>query len=80
MTTAKIKLSTKVQQGDGSWVLTFSPDYNDGRNKEWAAATPSLYIQMTVREELGDRFELQKAYTLGFEPAEVEEDAPVTGV
>jgi hypothetical protein len=38
--------------------LTLSCDYGDGRNKEWAAASPSAVLQMTVKGEVGDRYNL----------------------
>ena len=73
--TAKVKCTNKTEQGNGSWALAFFADYADGRNKEWADATPSLYLTMTVKPDKGELFELGTAYTLTFEadqPAEVE--------
>src|SRR5690242_12571354 len=43
--------------------LQFQPDYADGRNKEWGAATPALYLDMSVVGPVGDQFELSGKYT-----------------
>lgn len=72
--TAKVTLASKVHQGPDtpheSELLTFSADYNDGRNKEWAKATPYLNLAMVVKPEIADRFEVGSAYTLIFTPSE----------
>lgn len=74
MITAKVTLASKVAQGVGTPYegvnLTFSADYNDGRNKEWAKATPYLNLIMVVTPEVAERFELSTKYTLTFEPNE----------
>lgn len=65
-TTLRMKLSSKTLSGSGEYAqcgLQFTTDYADGRNKEWAAATPVADIKFTVRHEIGERFELGKAYT-----------------
>jgi hypothetical protein len=67
--TAKVKCSSKVEQGGGSSrfaQVALVPDYTDGRNKEWAVVTPHLTLNMTLRGEVGDRFEVGKCYTLAF--------------
>lgn len=73
MITAKIKCTSKVYAGMANDEelsrLEFTPDYRDGRNAEWAAATPSLSLCMTVRGAVADRFEVGTCYTLTFEPA-----------
>lgn len=70
-TTAKIKLTGKEPWGsDGAHHLTFQPDYQDGRNKEWASATPALSLTMTVKGDVAEHFEVGTAYTLTFEPDE----------
>jgi hypothetical protein len=49
--------------------VTFYADYYGNAaevNKEWAAATPSLSISMTVKD--ASLFEAGKAYTLSFIP------------
>lgn len=69
MITAKIKLQSKGASGataEGTTVLAFVPDYQDERNKEWATATPALSLSMTVKDDVADRFEQGKAYTLQF--------------
>ncbi|MDQ3577285.1 MAG: hypothetical protein M3443_06720 [Actinomycetota bacterium] len=65
MVTAKVKLTSKQEQGD-QVALTFQPDYDDDRNAEWAAYTPSLSMSMNVRGAVADRFEQGKTYTLQF--------------
>lgn len=69
MVTAKVKCVSKLPSGDGSTrqvLVQFQPDYTDGRNKEWAAATPHLALQMTLNDSAADLFEQGKAYTLQF--------------
>lgn len=77
--TAKVKVSARTDnvwnEGTPSEVavaqLTFTVDYNDGRNKEWAAATPALSLSMSVRKEIADaHFPLGRAITLTFEPTQ----------
>ena len=71
--TAVAVLQTKVttESGSGSnTVLQFAADYKDARNKEWAYYTPSLNLQMTVRPEVADQFDLQGHYLLSFEKQE----------
>jgi hypothetical protein len=67
--TAKIKLD-HVQRpgggGEGTTTLRFQPDYADGRNKEWAMATPSLSLAMTVKDAVAEQFNQGDAYTLTF--------------
>lgn len=46
--------------------LGFCPDYQAGRNQEWAASTPHLDLRMTVTGAVADQFELGKRYTLTF--------------
>lgn len=67
--TAKVRVSSK-EQASGGVQVTFSPDYSDGRNKEWAVATPALSLVMTVKPEVADHFESGGAYTLTFEKSE----------
>lgn len=44
----------------------FSPDYAEGRNAEWALATPSLSLTMTVNGDAAQHFAAGTAYTLQF--------------
>jgi hypothetical protein len=61
--TAKIKLAQKLS-GVLNDVLTFTVDYADGRNKEWADATPAMTFNMTVKKEVGALFTPGQAFTL----------------
>lgn len=67
MITAKVTLQSKTVTVDQDQ-LTFHPDYNSGRNKEWAKYTPALNFNMSVKHEIGEQFEVGKAYTISFEP------------
>jgi hypothetical protein len=69
MVTAKIVCTSKTESGEGDnrqVVVGFSPDYQDGRNKEWSLYTPALSLSMTLKGDVADRFEPSKAYTLQF--------------
>ncbi|MFG2054758.1 hypothetical protein ACGFI9_12075 [Micromonospora sp. NPDC048930] len=69
MITAKIVCQSKQESGEGDdrqVVVTFAPDYNDGRNKEWARWTPGLSLTMGLKGEVADRFEVGRPYTLTF--------------
>lgn len=77
--TAKVLCVGKYISGSGDSrqvKIDFVPDYNDGRNKEWARYTPSLQLSMTVRGEVADQFELDGAYLLTFTP-DVQEPEPL---
>lgn len=67
--TAKVTLSSK-NQSIGSTVLQFMPDYQDGKNKEWASSTPSLDFKMTVKPEVGELFKPGASYMVTFTPEE----------
>jgi hypothetical protein len=63
--TAKIVL--RSSEGNGEYTrLYFAPDYTDGRNAAWAAATPALNLDMNVKAEVAGQFEVGKSYTLTF--------------
>ena len=66
--TAKVFCSSKTvyKGGNGGAQFKFAVDYQDGRNKEWAQATPTLSLDMSVNRE--DMFEVGKSYTLTFTP------------
>jgi hypothetical protein len=69
MITAKVQCHTKNETGEGDnrqAVVTFLPDYADGRNKEWSLYTPALSLSMTLKGAVADRFEPGKAYALQF--------------
>lgn len=71
MITAKIKCTSKETSFDAeAATLYFAPDYEDGRNTEWAAATPALSLCMTVKGAIADRFEVGTPYTLTFTETE----------
>jgi hypothetical protein len=79
--TAKVRLGSKQSWNEaGDTILQFYPDYADGRNKAWAAASPSLSLMMTVRKDVAELFEQMGTYTLTFErndddkPKKEEED------
>lgn len=69
MITAKVQCNLKQSYtvGEQSYsTIGFCPDYTDGRNKEWANATPSLDLRMTVKGDVANQFEPGKKYTLQF--------------
>lgn len=69
MITAKVFCASKREQGqddDRNAVVTFSADYADDRNKEWAKWTPNLNMTMTLNGQAADLFEQGKKYTLQF--------------
>ena len=69
MITAKVKCVRKEAFGSGT-TLEFQPDYVDGRNKEWAEATPALSLTMTVQSAVAEHYEVGQAWTLQFVPTE----------
>ncbi len=72
--TAKVKLTGKTTYAEGTEneqvKLDFTPDYDDGRNKEWSLYTPALSLSMTVKPSVAEQFEPGQAFTLVFEPAD----------
>jgi hypothetical protein len=64
--TAKVKLTSKTLYEGGSQQLVFGVDYTGGKNSSWAAATPSLTLTMSVKNEVAETFVLGGAYTLTF--------------
>jgi len=72
--TAKVCCTSKTPTADGFHV-TFGPDYQDGRNKAWAAATPSLSLSMNLNADAGHLADAGTNYTLTFE-ADSEETGP----
>ena len=66
--TVKVILQAKNDLPGADMVpLTFAPDYQDGRNKEWAAATPALSLTMSVKRELADQLQPGQRLTGTFE-------------
>lgn len=58
--TAKFVVRSIVDYG-GQAGISLVPDYQDGRNKEWAAATPSGSITLTIDTSKTAAAELFKA-------------------
>jgi hypothetical protein len=50
--------------------VSFAPDYQDGRNKEWAAATPTLQITLGMQSSVAENFVVGDKYTVTFEKTE----------
>lgn len=69
--TAKVRLTHKSDTSPVS--LSFMPDYAEGRNAAWAAATPSLSLSMTVKDEIAAGLEVGTNFTLTFEPEQPEQ-------
>lgn len=73
--TAKLKLGSKFPSSTSTTALTFGPNYGAHGaevNKEWAEATPSLRLQMTVKNALAEQLELGDEFTVTFERDELE--------
>lgn len=73
MVIAKVTLNSKLTSGVDAQrqvVASFTADYANGRNAEWAIYTPSLQLTMTLRGEVADRLTIGQAYTLTFEETE----------
>lgn len=64
--TAVATLYTKGESADGQTPLSFSADYSDERNKEWAKYTPALTINMAVLDSVAENFEQGGRYILSF--------------
>lgn len=68
--TAKFKVSRRSEMG---WAteIELTPDYAQGRNAEWAEATPAGMIRMTVKNDVAaDQFTEGRAFTVLFEAEE----------
>jgi len=67
--TAKVKIGSKVPNGAGVTSVSFYPNYGSNGaeiNKEWAASTPGLSYQMSIKNELADRLNMGDEYTATF--------------
>lgn len=65
--TAKFKVSRRTEM-DWATEIELTPDYAQGRNSEWAAATPAGMIRMTIKNELAaERFQQGDSFTVTFE-------------
>lgn len=71
--TAKVACSRKDPAYTGTTDLAFAADYQDGRNQEWAAFTPSLSFQMNVKDSVAAHFRVGGKWTVTFEPDDAEE-------
>lgn len=71
--TAKVYLGNVTVTPNGTQ-LTFNPDYIDERNKEWAKATPSLSLSMTVKNSIADNLVIGQPFTLTFTPEDNPQD------
>ncbi|HJW36567.1 MAG TPA: hypothetical protein VJ769_08005 [Actinomycetes bacterium] len=54
--TAKLRVVGKTQVGSDQTQVSFQPDYQNDRNKDWAAATPALTLSMTMLTTVADLF------------------------
>jgi hypothetical protein len=64
--TAKVKVAAKTPSWDDNSNLTFYADYADGKNAQWAAATPSMTVTMVVNNTVAETVEIGDAFTLTF--------------
>jgi hypothetical protein len=64
---AKIKVQSATPLSDGQVAVVIAPDYEEGRNAEWAKYTPGLSMQMTVKEEVAEVFQQGATATLLFQ-------------
>jgi hypothetical protein len=74
--TAKVRVERTVATGSGSAVY-LTADYADGRNKEWADATPSMNVSATVKNSVAEHFPAGQRFTLTFTPVD-EDDEEIT--
>lgn len=65
--TAKVKVQSREEFAGGAAKINIAADYSDGRNKEWASATPQLNLTMVVTENIAPRFKPGTAFTLTFD-------------
>lgn len=72
MVTAKFKVTKHTKWSDNSTgEVELTPDYAQGRNTDWASATPAGVIRMTItRPEVFERFAIGQAFTVIFEENE----------
>lgn len=59
--TARFRVSRVSTWGpkDGEWTnaeVEMTPDYADGRNKEWAEATPAGVCRLTMKRSVAELF------------------------
>jgi hypothetical protein len=68
--TVKVFVSGKAENGNGETSLSFTADYNDGANKEWAKYTPSLNLSMVVLNEVAEGINYGDKFTGTFQRTE----------
>ena len=73
MVTAKFKVSRCSPMGDpdNPWAheVEMTPDYSEGKNKEWAEATPAGVVRLTVKNDLATaQLPVGKAVEIHFIP------------
>lgn len=74
--TAKVQISSKQDDDQADPVaFVFQPDYGQGRNAEWAAATPALALSMSIKKELADRLRAGQRFTVTFTPEDEDDSA-----
>jgi len=68
MFTAKVRCtrSTPNQYVEGTTDLVFNASYEDGKNAEWAAKTPTLSLQMQVVDSVAQQVAVGDEITLTF--------------
>ena len=65
--TAKFQVA-RVTEMNWATEVELTPDYAQGRNAEWAAATPAGMIRMTIKNELAAKeFTTGRPFTVTFE-------------
>lgn len=68
--TAKFQVARRTEM-DWATEVELTPDYAEGRNAEWAEATPAGMIRMTVKNDVAANvFQPGRAFTVTFEPEE----------
>jgi hypothetical protein len=62
---------TWSDQPPWAWEVEMTPDYAEGRNKDWAAATPAGMIRLTIKNELAaEQMQPGDPYTITFEKSD----------
>lgn len=65
--TAKFKVARRTEM-DWATEIELVPDYAQGRNAEWATATPAGMIRLTIKNDLAaQQFQEGQPFTVTFE-------------
>jgi len=68
--TAKFKVN-RLSEYDTATEVELTPDYAEGKNKEWAEFTPAGMMRMTVKNSVAAEFFKQnRSFTVTFTPDE----------